>query len=210
MSGRLILEGDVTAIQPSGLRVMSRPVDLEPMMMFGPPGQGAVQDDFTVTLTGLRGPQVLMLNGLPRGWWLKAVRVNGQNALDGFDFGAGRKWAGLEIVVNNRPSSIGGQVTGSDGQPASDYVVLAYPQDYESRASVRLPGVSGMGTPDQTGGFVIENLRPGEYFVIATATGQVDNTVLDDPDRLRELSQRAEPLTIREGEQQFLSLKLEP
>ncbi len=210
VSGRVIVEGDVNAIQPSGLRVMSRPVDLEPGMMFGPPGQGAVQDDFTVALTGLRGSQVLMVNGLPRGWWVKAVRVNGQNALDGFDFGSGRKWAGLEIVVNNRPASIGGQVTGADGQPASDYVVIAYPQDHESRPSVRLPGVGGMGAPDQNGGFVIENLRPGEYFVIALATEQVDYTVLEDPDRLRELSQRAEPLTIREGEQQFLNLKLEP
>lgn len=209
VSGRVIVEGNAAAIQTSALRVFARPVDPEPMM-FGPQGQGGVEEDYTVSLGGLRGLQTLYLNGLPRGWWVKAVRVNGQNAFDGFDFGSGRTWTGLEIVVNNRPASIGGQVVGVDGKPASDYMVLVFPQDYESRPNLRLPGLSGVGTPDQHGGFVVENVRPGEYFAVATASGALDGTVLDDPDRLRELSQRAEQVTVREGDLQFLSLKLEP
>lgn len=207
VSGRVIVDGNASGIQASALRVFARPVDPEPMM-FGPQGQGPVQEDLTLSIGGLRGQQSLFVNGLPRGWWVKSVRINGQNAIDGFDFGSGRTWTGLEIVVNDRPSSIGGQVTGTDGKPAVDYVVLAFPQDYESRVNLRLPGLSGLGTPDQHGGFVIENVRPGEYFVVAAASGEIDFTVLDDPDRLRELSQRAEPVTVREGDLQFLSLKL--
>ena len=206
--GRLVVEGNARAIQPSALRVFARPIDPEPMM-FGPPGTGGVKDDLSISISGLRGPQLLHVNGLPRGWWVKAIRVNGQDALDGFDFGSGRAWPGLEIVVNDRPSSIGGEVMGADGRPATEYVVLAFPQDYERRATLRTPGVSGLGTPDQNGGFVVESLRPGEYFVIATPSDAVDPAVLDDPDRLRELSQRASQVTLREGDLQFLRLALE-
>jgi protocatechuate 3,4-dioxygenase beta subunit len=207
VTGRIIIEGNASTLQPSAMRVFARPVDPEPMM-FGPQGQGPVQDDYTVAIPGVRGLQTLFVNGLPRGWWVKSVRVNGQNATDGFDFGSGRTWTGLEIVVNDRPSSVGGQVTAADGKPAADYVVLAFPQDYESRANLRLPGLSGLGTPDQNGGFVIENLRPGEYYVVAVESGAVDFAVLDDPDRLRELSQRAQQVTVGEGDLQFLNLKL--
>lgn len=206
LTGRIVVEGDATALDARALRIVARSTETGPST--GPFGSGRVSDDLSVRVTGLRGSQRLSLTGLPRGWWLKSVRVNGQDALEGLDFGTGRQWTGLELVLNNRPAFIGGQVTTAGGQPAVDYVVLAFLQDVAARASSWLPGFSAMSRPDQSGTWVVENLRPGDYFVLATAPGALEMSVLDDPDALQALSERARRVTVREGEQQVLNLTL--
>lgn len=208
VSGRLVVEGDAAALKGTSLNVFAMPVE-EGARMIGPRRPATVDEALSVRLTGLRGRQILRLSGLPRGWWVRSVRVDGREAIDGFDFASGRHFTGLEIVVNNRPASIGGQVRTSDGQIATDYTVLVFPQDFESREITRRPGLVGMGGPDQRGGYVVEGLRPGEYFAIAVPAGQIEGSVLGDPDALRELSQKAERLTIREGDMQFVTLPLQ-
>jgi hypothetical protein len=206
LTGRIVVEGDVTALDARALRIVAR--STEPGPSAGASGSGRVSDDLTVRMAGLRGTQRLALTGLPRGWWVKSVRVNGQDALEGLDFGTGRQWTGLEVVVNNRPAFIGGQVTTAAGQPAADYVVLAFPQDFDARANLQLPGFSAMSRPDQSGTWVVESLRPGDYFVLATSPGAVDMSVFDDPEALQALSERARRVTVREGDQQVLNLTL--
>ncbi len=206
LTGRVVVEGDAAALDARALRIAARSTEPDPSA--GAFGSGRVSDDLTVRVTGLRGSQRLSVTGLPRGWWVKSVRLNGQDALEGLDFGTGRQWTGLEIVVNDRPAFIGGQVTTAGGQPATDYAVLAFPQDFEARASLQLPGVSAMSRPDQSGTWVVESLRPGDYFVLATAPGAVDMSVLDDHEALQALSERARRVTVREGDQQVLNLTL--
>ena len=64
--------------------------------------------DLTFEVTGLRGEQIVNVQSLPEGWWVKDVRVGGQPALDGFDFGNGRTFAGVEIVLSSRPTGLAG------------------------------------------------------------------------------------------------------
>jgi hypothetical protein len=207
IAGRVIVEGDEAALRGVQLRMLSRPLGDMPMTM-GVRGTGSVDENFSVRMSGLRGEQVLSLTGLPRGWWVKSIRIGGQNALRGFDFGTGRKLTGLEIVVNNRPASIGGQVTRPDGQPASDYMVFVFPEDLDNYHGPRIQGTGGTALPDQDGTYVVEGLRPGRYYAIAVERGQLEMSGMDDPDALRALSQKAQAVEIAEGEQQYLSLRL--
>jgi hypothetical protein len=207
ITGRVVVEGDASALQGQALRVMSAPVDPD-MMMFGPRGQGQVADDFSVRVSGLRGANTLMVSGLPRGWWVKAVRINGRDAMRGFDFGEGQQLRGLEVVVNDRPASVGGRVTTADGQPAHDYTVMMFPEDLSVFEGRLLPGELGMARGDQDGTFVLEAVRPGTYHVIALEGG-IERTLLDDVERLHDLAQRARLLTVQEGEQQYVNLTLE-
>lgn len=205
LTGRVVVEGDASTLR-GRLRVVARPVDVDALP--GPQVSGWVSDDLSVRVTGLRGVQRLTVTGLPRGWWVKAVRVSGQDALRGFDFATGRRMTGLEVVVNDRPASIGGQVTVPGGQPAVDYLVLVFSEDFDAIDGLPGTGSTGIGRPDQNGTYVIENIRPGTYFALAVDPGRVDTSALDDPDVLRELSARARTVTIGEGEQQYLSLTL--
>lgn len=207
--GRLVVEGDATKLQADTLRIMSRPVT-PGAVMFGPPGGGRVEADLGLSLSGLRDELVLSVMGLPRGWWVKAVRLAGKDITDGFDFGAGRQWTGLEIVVNDRPASIGGQVLDPDGKPTTTALVLVFPVDYASRSGPRTPGAYGVGLPDQNAGFVVESLRPGEYFVVAVAAEQGGTPPFDDADRLAQLSQRAERVTLSEGDLHFMNVRVTP
>jgi protocatechuate 3,4-dioxygenase beta subunit len=207
ITGRLVVEGDRAALRDVPLRVFAIPLESEFTMPMQ--GTGRVAEDLTVRVTGLHGAQVLMLSGLPRGWWVKAVRVGGTDALQGFDFGTGRSLTGLEIVVNNRPVSIGGQVTTADGRPASDYMVVVFPEDFEAMESPgRIPGFGGVARPDQNGAYVMESLRPGTYYVLAMEPAALGASIFDDPDQLRTWSQKARTVTVAEGEPQYLNLTL--
>lgn len=208
-TGRLVVEGDATKLQADTLRIMSRPVT-PATVMFGPPGGGRVEADLGLSLSGLRDELILSVMGLPRGWWVKAVRLAGKDITDGFDFGAGRQWTGLEIVVNDRPASIGGQLVDAAGQPTTTGLVLVFPVNYAERQGPRTPGTYGVGLPDQNAGFVVEGLRPGDYFVVAVAPQPGETPAFDDTDRLTRLSQRAERVTLSEGDLHFMNVKFSP
>lgn len=207
ITGRLIVEGDASTIRLESLRIDARPRDAA-YGRWRPGSGGEIDAQRAIRVTGLRGTQVLTLAGLPRGWWVKTVRINGQDALRGFDFGHGRTLSGLEIVINDRPASLGGTVTATDGTPASDYVVLVFAEHFDALSSTRPPGTYGMGRADHQGHFTVEFLRPGTYHAIAVSADAIGPAVFSEPDKLLELSQQARLITLAEGEQQYLSLPL--
>ncbi|MBA2356375.1 MAG: carboxypeptidase regulatory-like domain-containing protein [Acidobacteria bacterium] len=206
--GRVVVEGDASALAGRELRVSGGPATGFPTMMSGPPARGRVAPDLTVTIAGLRGRQVLNLLSLPDGWWIKEIRVGGQDALLGFDFGAGRTFANLEIVVSARATGLTGTVSLPTGATAEDYGVVLFSED-EDRWATFGPAISArVVRPDLSGRFTMPGVRPGSYYVVAVPAAQAEMSILQDPEALRALAAKARTVEIKEGEQPSLTLTL--
>ncbi len=64
-------------------------------------GSGTVKADGTFELKGLTGTRLIRAVGLPPGWMLKSVHVNGADVTDtGVEFKPGEAVTGLEVVVD--------------------------------------------------------------------------------------------------------------
>ena len=208
--GRVILEGaDVSALATRELRVQAMPVGEFMNMFFGPPGRGLVERDLTFEVVGLRGSQTLSIPMLPEGWWVKDVRLGGQSIFEGHDFGSGRAFSGLEIVVSGRPTGLTGSVTAPTGGNASDYAVVLFPES-EERWERNGPGQMGARAvrPGLDGTFRMPGLRPGSYYVLAVPAEQADMQALAEPEQLRTLVGRARTVEIEDGVMAQITLTL--
>ena len=204
--GRVTVEGgDPALIANRGLRVMAfRPV---PTMNFGSMARGRVAPDLSFTVSGLRGNQVLSLQGLPEGWWIKDILVSGQSVIEGFDYGASKAFSGVEIVVSARVTGLTGTVTMPTGATADDYAVVVFPEDEEKWERGAGTGAR-MTRPDLDGAYKMPGLRPGRYYVLAVPAEQADYQVLNEPDQLRVLAGRARSIEVKDGQMSPVTLTL--
>ncbi len=205
--GRLVIEGDASALAGREPRLMSfTPGGGAPGMAF--PGRGRVAADLTFEMSGLRGEQVLAVQSLPEGAWVKDIRVAGQPALDGFDFGNGRTFTGVEIVISTRPTGLTGTVTMPTGAVAADYAVVLFPED---EARWEQPGAGGAARivrPGLDGAFKLTGVRPGSYYLLAVPAAQAEYQALSDPEQLQMLAGRARTVEVRDGQMAPLTLTL--
>jgi hypothetical protein len=206
--GRIRIEGDASSLGDRILRIATFPTNRQSGSTF--PGRARVAPDLTFEIAGVRGEQALSVQGLPEGWWLKDVRVAGQDALDGFDFGQGKAFSGVEIVISTRRTGLSGRVTMPTGATAADYAVVLFPED-ENRWEQDGPGQSAGGRivrPGLDGAFTMPGLRPGSYYVLAVPASQAEYQLLSDPDQLRDLAGRARTVQVKEAEMSTLTLTL--
>jgi hypothetical protein len=204
--GRVIVEGaDPASIANRNLRVSAFPAT--PTMTMGSMARGRVATDLSFTVAGLRGNLVLSLQGLPEGWWIKDIRVSGQSALDGFDFGASKAFSNVEFVVSGRPTGLTGTVTMPTGGTADDYAVVVFPEDEEKWERGNGTGAR-ITRPGLDGAYKLPGLRPGRYYVLAVPAAQADYQTLSEPDQLRLLTGRARTVEVRDGELSSLALTL--
>jgi hypothetical protein len=81
--------------------------------------------DLTFTLPDVLGHQRLDVLGLPSGWWLKSVLIDGEDVFDAHDFPVSGTVDGIVLLVTSRPSGVQGRVTGSgDALLGSSVLVL--------------------------------------------------------------------------------------
>lgn len=210
-TGRVVLEGAAaSALGNRELRVQAMPTgEFMHNVFIGPPGRGLVEPDMTFDVVGLRGSQALSIPMLPEGWWVKDVKLAGQSIFDGHDFGSGRSFTGLEIVVSGRPTGLTGTVSGPTGSAAADYAVVLFPED-DARWERLGPGQMGARAvrPGLDGTFKVPGLRPGVYYVLAVPATDADLQILADPEQLRVLAGRARTVEVRDGEMAAVTLTL--
>jgi hypothetical protein len=210
-AGRLTFEGATQPASLTGIRVAATSVDNEPTMVFpGAPGQampGSLQADGSFELRGLAGTRLMRVLGLPPGWVLQSVNIDGQDVTDtGFDFKPGAAIAGVDLVVTNKTSEINGTVTASNGQPVKDFTLVVFAED---PAKWTLPQSRYVAAtrPDQEGRARLRNLPAGDYYAIAVeylAQGE-----WGDPEVLERLKGNATRLTLTEGQSKAVTLKIE-
>jgi hypothetical protein len=212
VSGRIVFEGQaaknvsargvqVSAIAPRGMPSI--------MGMAGRAlGGGRVNNnEGTFELRALLGPLMIRVGGVPTGWAVKTISLEGEDITDTpFDFKAGSNLTGLVVTLTDRLTALAGAVRDTRGQVVKDYTVVIFPEDAKlwdgQSRYVRT------ARPDQDGNFAIKGLPPARYF--AAALESLETGMQNDPALLEQLRPRAKSFALTEGQSLTLSLEMSP
>jgi hypothetical protein len=204
-SGRIRIEGD-TQQNLSNVNISLRPRDSNGIVFNGVP-QARVKDDQSFQVQNA-GAEIfeMTLFGLPDGFYVKSIKSGETDVLTaGLDVTRGAPQP-VEVLVSPHAGLISGVVhNSSTGQPAPGATVVLVPQEKE-----RLPQQQYYKTvtTDQNGSYTLKSLTPGEYK--AFAWEDLEPGAYMDPDFMKPLESKGEPVTIRESDQKTLSLTMIP
>lgn len=210
-SGRVTFEGGAQPQSLTGIRVTTVGTESEGLAIAfpGAPGAaapGSLSEDGAFELRGLAGSRLFRVAGLPPGWMLKSVRVEGNDVTDtGFDFKAGSTLTGVDVVLSARTTTVNGTVTGANGQPVKDYTAVIFADDQPKWTLPNSRYVTGV-RPDQDGRFTVRNLPAGDY--VAVAVEYLAQGEWGDPDVLQRLRPKATRFSLNEGDNKTLTLPL--
>jgi hypothetical protein len=124
------------------------------------------------------GTFAFSINGLEEGWYVKSARQGADDILaKGLEVGKGDGGGTIQVVVSNNGAELAGSIT-QDDKPTIGARVRLTP-DPETRYN-RLQ--SRTASTDQGGRFSFTGLAPGQYRVVAKASGQDrENVLSSDP-----------------------------
>ncbi len=161
------------------------------------------KQDWTFEIPALLGPGVIR-GELPRGWFLKAVMLDGRDVVDTvLDF-ATYLGKTVEVVVTQTATEVSGRVTDASGRDVTNYVAVAFAEDPQ-RWTLLTRAIQSV-RPDQQGRFSIRGLPPGRYLVAAVAFLQSGRE--RDPTILERLRTGATPVTLTEGASRTVTARL--
>jgi hypothetical protein len=206
LTGTVVFRGsNGQSVSPRGIQVNTVP--LPGSSQSPPPGAAAgarVNTDGTFELRGLIGPRFIRAGGLPAGWAVRSITLDGTDITDAaFDFKPGSPPQSLVVTLTDRVTQLTGMVRSPGGQPASDYVLLVFPEDQALwGAQSRHVAVA---RPNQNGTFSIKGLPPARYLAIVLPS--LENGTQQDAALLSQLRSRAQNVTLADG--QTLNLNLE-
>ena len=157
----------------------------------------------TFRLAGIAGPVRLDVEGLPEGWVVKSISVEGDDVTDRtFDVRSGQA-ATARVVLTNRVTQVSGAVTprprGADAPVvvfADDPTKWAYPSRYV-----------GVTRADENGRFSITGLPGGERY-LAMAVDYLEDVEATDPEFLERLRARATSFSLTDGGRTMVDLRL--
>ena len=145
------------------------------------------------------GPTSVDVQGVPEGWAVKAVLLDGDDVTDR-PFNVTTTTATLRVVMTDRLTSVTGTVQSSSGP--RDHGVIVFPEEaarwtFPSRfvRTVRA---------DAEGRFRIQGLPPERY--LAAAVNYLEDGEEQDAQLLERLRSRATAFTLGENEQRSIRL----
>jgi hypothetical protein len=206
LSGRLIFEGgtpDATLMkqfQPGCF-----PLDNEIVTFTG---LATASEHGQFEIKGVASPCVVTTMGLPPGWTLKSVQLNGIDVSERPIEPAGKPITGFEVTFINRVTTLTGTVQDAQNQSAKEYTVVVFPE--ESRHWQPPMGTRYLrrARPDQAGTFKLTGLPPARYLVVAFDS--VEEGLEMDPEFLAKIQPLATRVELSEGGTQSVSLKISP
>ena len=199
LSGRIVFAGaNAHTASPRGMQL--RAVGSSGASM----GTGQVNVDRTFGLQGVAGRQLILVSGVPNGWTLKSIVVNGIDITDaGFDFEAGASVNDAVVTLTDRVSQLTGSVRTARGEPEADYVLVVFPEDARLWAShSRYVAVA---RPDQNGTFDVKGLPAARY--MAAAVPAVDPTI-DQATWFAQLRSKAQSFVLADGQQLIINFEM--
>ena len=153
------------------------------------------------------GLRLIRARGVPAGWTLKSVYLDGQDVIDTpFDFSGVARVDGLRLMFTDQVSRIAGHVHDRQGAPLTDFTVIAFPFD-DSLWQPQSRYVKAT-RPDQNARYEIVGLPAGSYLLAAVDAVQEGEWL--DPRFLRQLRTDGIPLSLTDGESKDLDLALDP
>lgn len=215
-SGRLAFEG--TELEPPG-NLTAASVRLVPAEQNGVSvsvsmASSTVSDDGAFTLPGVAPGQYYLSAGVPRGatgsdlgWFPHRAMVEGVNAVEmPVDIRPGRDIDGVIIEFTDRPASLSGQVTDSEGRPVQGLTMLLFRAEPEMWAGNQAPRMRRTLPLNSDGRFEARLMPAGEYYLAALA--EVDQADLGDPAFLAQVAQSAIRVTLTLGQETVQDIRL--
>lgn len=204
VSGHLAFDG--TSAKPpadlSRLRVSLTPARSGRTPTLGvPPAQVDANGNFT--FVGVTPARYTVYSSVPN-WMLKSGTVKGHDALDAPFEVTTENVDGIEIAFTDRHTEIKGSFLAANGQPATDYFIIAFPAD-RSMWSGQTRRIQSQ-RPQADGHFSIKDLPPGDYCLAAVL--DVEPGEWFDPTFLTQLFAASTKVTLHDGEALVQSLRI--
>ncbi len=199
--GRVMTDGErPTPAQVSRMIIRAFPL----FSLFMDHASAPVRDDATFELTEtFPVPVIVSMYGLPDGWMVKRVRVNGRDVTySPANLAAGGNQ--VEVTITNRLARPVVRVRDANGQAVTDARVLALPA---AAKPWRTPVAAIDGRPSIDGDVKLGPLPPGDYLLVALSLDEV-NLVFFDRSRLGSLAEIGTMVTLKEDESPRIDLRL--
>ena len=196
LSVRFVADAGVVRSLPTGIRVSMRGLQTGGMQMtMG--GRGTADE---LSLRGMSGPFQLDVQGVPEGWVVSAIMMDGANVIDeAIDLNG--ESASVRIVLTDRVTSLNGTVQSRGDVGEQSVVVFS-----DDAAKWKYPSRYVRTTrADREGGFQIRGLPPDERY-LAVAVDYIDDGEEEDSQFLERLRNRASSFSLQEGEQRSIQL----
>ena len=162
--GRYVLEGGgpIEMAANSTRAGLFQPLDAASISIAG---AWTVKADGSFEVTGVKG-RFWANWPAPPGMTIERVIAGGKDITDRpLDLTTG-DLEGVELVVSSRPhATVTGAVAGDNGRAPANVIVLLIPED-GAKVFVASPFAKS-ARPDASGSFVIRDVRPGKYFLVA-------------------------------------------
>jgi len=174
--------------------------------MFGPNPSARVQADGSFRIANVTPDlYTFVFSGLPEGCYVKSIRSNDADVLaGGLDLMSGTLGA-IDVVLSPNAGTVSGVVQNDQQQPAPGVTVVLVPEEKERREQAQYYRTA---VTDANGRFTMRGVSPGKYS--AYSWEYVEYGAYFDPEFMRAFANRGETVTIREGGQEELKLRLIP
>jgi hypothetical protein len=165
---------------------------------------GRIKEDWTFAVTPIFGAARLRVSP-PDGWSVKSIVQDGRDISDAVvEMKSGEELSGVQVIVTNRVTSVGGPVVDSTGAVLTDATVIVFGDD-PAKWAEDSRWVRAVRT-DAQGRYEAKGLPPGEYRAIALE--YAEDGIWNDAEYLASIRQDALRLTLRETDRVTLSLTL--
>jgi hypothetical protein len=197
LAGRFVPDAGVVQPLPAGLRIS---------IASGPASgrthdAATVQSDFKIELMG-GGPYRFQVEGVPEGWAVKSIQVNGVDVTDSA-IEVKPEQATMRIVLTDRPTALNGAVEARDSSVGHDVLVFT---DDETKWKWPSRYVKVTRT-DEQGRFSIRGLPAGERYLVA-AFDYFEDGDEQDPQFLERIRRSATSVMLSEGASQTIQLRV--
>jgi hypothetical protein len=137
--------------------------------------------------------------------YLKSASANGTELLDsGLQVSSGSAPSPIDLVYSSNSASVDGTVVKADGSPSVGAMVVVVP-DPPRRDQGQL---YARATTDQYGHFLAKRIAPGKFHAFAWEKVEFSDTM--DSEFLATLEQKAQAISIGEGEKKSVQLTVIP
>jgi hypothetical protein len=164
-----------------------------------------VKDDGTFQFNAV-GTSRYALNTLsfPQGTYLKSARFGGQDVTHApIDTTSGTGGT-LDLVLSSKAAEVAGSVQNDKGETQAGVIVTLWPKTPDASPT----GGTRLAYTDQSGGFQIKSLAPGEYYVAAWE--ELEPGLGQSADFLSHFTSEASAIKLAEGGHETRDLKLVP
>lgn len=207
VSGQIVWDRTSPSVRTVPPRLLLAPADGNPGRAV-PPLSLQPRENTTIGFSvagALTGDYFLRVEA--SGWVVKSILWNGVDYSDRpFALGPGATPSNVVVTLTDRYSSLTGTVVAANG-PVGPAAVIAFPEEQDLwRSNSQNPRRIAVSMLRTDGRFHFAALPPGRYWVIATAPDVA--RAWSDPAFLARASTRAERVTIVEGQETTIKMRL--